>query len=297
MTSHPSARHLRDLPPRRIDLFTKSTVLFGGFFQLFGWIFFTIGSILSWIFIPASEVVYWFEFGKEWKETQGVVLTVEATNSAVNDQLVYRNFYAFELDGQRYTGKSFTRGQQYQGGENAPIRYNAKNPGESYMAGSSRATFPAFVLFVLIFPLIGLGFIVSSLIKNWKALRLLEIGDFTRGKLLEKTATNGSVGINGQHYPIYKYQFEFENGGRKYAAYCKTHQAWLVEDEEREIILFDRFNPDFNVVYDATPTMPGISPEGMLERAPIGKALNLLLPLLAIGLNLLFFLWQPSLMR
>ncbi len=297
MQSQPSSRHLRDLPPRQIDLFTKATVLVGGFFQMFGWIFFTMGSLFAWIFIPASEVVYWFEFGKEWKEVNGVVLTVEATNSAVNDQLVYRNFYFFELDGQRYTGKSFTRGQQYQGGENAPIRYNAKNPGESYMAGTSRATFPAFVLFVLIFPLVGLGFIISSILQNWKALKLLEIGDFTRGKLLDKTATNSTVKINGATYPIFKYQFEFENGGKKYTGKCKTHQGWLVEDEEREIILFDRFNPKFNVVYDATPNMPGISAEGMLERAPIGKGLSLLLPLLAIGLNLMFFLWQPKIIQ
>lgn len=297
MTSHPSSRHLRDLPPRQIDLFTKATVLFGGFLQMFGWIFFTMGSLFAWIFIPASEVVYWFEFGKEWKEINGIVLTVEATNSAVNDQLVYRNFYSFELGGQRYTGKSFTRGQLYQGGENAPIRYNAKNPAESYMAGTSRATFPSFVLFVLIFPLVGLGFIISSILQNWKALKLLEIGDFTRGKLLDKTATNSSVKINGSTYPVFKYQFEFENGGRKYAAKCKTYQGWLVEDEEREIILFDRFNPEYNVVYDATPSMPGISPEGMLERASLSKCLNLLLPLLAIGLNLMFFLWQPKIIQ
>lgn len=284
MPTKPSDRHLRDLPPRHLDLFTKIIILFGGFLQQFGWIFFTLGSLFAWIFIPLSDVMLWFEGKKDWKETVGQVMSAEPTNSSVNETTVYQYLHSFELENERFTGKSFTVGRQYNDGEEVTIRYNENDPSESYISSSRRAIFPAWVLFVLLFPLIGLAFIITSILKNIKVLKLLEIGAFTRGKLISKKATNTS--INKQ--TVFKYTFEFEFGGKKQEALCKTHQGWLVEDEEREIILYDRFNPAFNFVFDAMTNVPNISEEGMLERAPISKAVNLLLPILGIGLNILF---------
>lgn len=288
MQTNPGARQLRDLPPRSIGLYTKAIVLFGGFLQQFGWIFFTMGSLFSWIFIPMSDVKFWFEFGKEWKETPGKVVAVEPTNSAVNDEDVYQYLHSFELNGQRFTGKSYSVGQDYQGGQEVSIEYDAKNPTDSHVAGSRRAVFPAFVLFVLIFPIVGLGFIFFAIRQNLKAIKLLEIGEFTRGTLCAKESTNASVKINNTTYPVYKYSFDFEAGGRTHSAFCKTHQAWLVEDEEREIILFDKYNPDFNVVFDAAGNMPAITEDGMLATPGIGKAVYLLLPFIGIAMNLFF---------
>ncbi len=290
MNENPAARHLHDLPPRNIGLFTKATVLFGGFMQQFGWIFFCMGSLFSWIFIPMSDVKYWFEFGKEWKEVPGKVVSAEATNSAVNDESVYQYLHSFEVEGQRYRGKSFSVGQDFQGGQQVSIQYDAKNPSDSHVAGSRRSVFPAFVLFVLIFPLVGLAFIVPAIRQNLRAIKLLEIGEFARGKMATKESTSSSVKINNTTYPVYKYGFEFEAGGKSHTATCKTHQAWLVEDEEREIILFDQFNPDFNVVYDAAGNMPGITEQGMLASPGFGKVVYLLLPLLGIAINLFFLL-------
>ena len=297
MENKPASRRLRDLPPRRIHLFTKATILTGGFFQQFGWIFFTMGSLFSWIFIPASTVKFWFEFGKKWQETPGKIVASEQTNSSVNDVTVYSYLHSFELNGERYTGKSFTAGQQFQDGEEATIRYDANNPGDSYVAGTDRAVFPAFVLFVLIFPIVGLAFIIYSLLSNWKAVKLLEIGEFTRGKMTSKEDTNTVVTINDKSYRVFKYHFEFDAGGKAYDATCKTHQGWLVEDEEREIILYDRFNPDYNFVFDAVANVPAISEEGMLEAASPGKMLYLLLPLLGIGLNLYFLFHNPIVLQ
>jgi hypothetical protein len=293
METAPASRQLRELPPRSIGLLTRATILTGGFFQQFGWIFFVMGSLFSWIFIPVSTVRHWFEFGKDWKEIQGKVVVSEPTNSSVNDRMVYSYLYSFELDGQRYTGKSYGYGGNYSNGEEVTIRYNARNPSEGYIKGSKRAIFPAAVLFVLIFPMVGLAFIVSSVHSNWKAMRLLEIGEYIRAKLVNRESTNGSVTINNQTYPIYKYSFEFAAGGKTHQAVCKTHQAWLVENEEREIILYDRFNPEVNIVFDAYPNLPEISEEGMLKRPSIKKLLNLILPLIGIALNVLFFLANP----
>ena len=291
MPNDPSSRHLRDLPPRHINLFTKATVLFGGFAQQFGWIFFTMGSFFCWIFIPMSDAKFWFESKKDWQETSGKIVSVEPTNSYVNDTKVYQYFQSFEVNGERYTGKSYTVGQRFSSEQEVTVHYNANDPEKSYIKGSRRAEFPAFVLFVLLFPLIGLGFIITSFLKNIKAIKLLEIGEFTRGKLASKKATNTRV--NKQ--TVYKYTFEFEVGGRKQEATCKTHLCHLVEDEEKEIILYDRFNPEFNFVFDAMPNVPNITEAGMLASAPIWKVTNLLMPILGIGINVLFTWYKPNL--
>jgi hypothetical protein len=290
METSPHTRHLRDLPPRQVGLFAKAVILFSGFMQQFGWIFFVMGSLFAWIFIPASTVRYWFEGGKDWKEVPGKVVSAEPTNSAVNEETVYRYLHSFEVNGQRYTGKSFTAGQDFQGGEEVTIRYDAKAPGKaSYIQGSDRAVFPAFVLFILIFPFVGLVFIINSLRQNAKAIRLLEIGEFARGSMCSKEATNTTIKINNTTYPVFKYTFEFEAEGRTRNASCKTHQAWLVEDEQREIILYDKYNPDFNIVYDATANMPSINEQGTLEAVGIGKVVYLVLPLMGLAIHLLFW--------
>lgn len=289
MNENPAARQLRDLPPRNINLYTKAIVLFGGFMQQFGWIFFVMGSLFSWIFIPMSSVKYWFEFGKKWQTTPGKIVSAEPTNSSVNDQTVYQYLQSFEVNGQRYTGKSYSVGQDYRGGEQVTIEYDANNPSDSHVEGARRSAFPAFVLFVLIFPIVGLVFILVSIRQNLKAIKLLEIGEFTRGTLCSKEATNSSVKINNTTYPVYKYSFEFQAGGQAHSATCKTHQAWLVEDEEREIILYDKYNPSFSVVFDAGGNMPEITEQGMFATPGLGKAVNLILPFIGIAMNMYFF--------
>ncbi|MCC6727651.1 MAG: hypothetical protein IT258_24305 [Saprospiraceae bacterium] len=152
------------------------------------------------------------------------------------------------------------------------------------------------MLFVLIFPLIGLAFIIQGIRQNGKAIKLLEIGEFTRWAMCSKVATNSSVSINNQHYPVYIYCFDFEAGGRTHSATCKTHQAWLVEDEEREIILYDKYNPANCIVFDATANRPEISEQGMFASPGIGKIWLLALPLMGIGMNLYFFFFPWNLM-
>ncbi|MCC6727650.1 MAG: DUF3592 domain-containing protein [Saprospiraceae bacterium] len=133
MNENPSARHLRDLPPRQVGLYTKAVVLFGGFMQQFVWIFFVMGSLFSWISLPMSSVKYWSEFRKKWEKVPGKIISAEATNTAVNEELVYQYLQSFEVNGQRYTGKSFSVGQDFQAGQEVTIEYDAKNPTDSHV--------------------------------------------------------------------------------------------------------------------------------------------------------------------
>ena len=63
-----------------------------------------------------------------------------------------------------------------------------------------------------------------------------------------------------------------------------------MEDEETEIILFDRYQPTFNLVYDAVPNIPHINEEGHMEPMWGLKTSVLFLPVFTIVLNLVYFL-------
>ncbi len=176
MQTNPSSRHLREVPPRHIDIFTRITHLFGGTLQQMGWYFLLLGSVFSWIFVPASEAKYWFEYDVDWKETPGQVLTADPTNSSVNDTKVFRYLHSFQVDGQNFTGKSYTVGRRFVDGAAVTVRFDVSNPKNSYVVGTRRAVFDAWVLFVLIFPAIGLALVVAALLKNLRSLKLLETG-------------------------------------------------------------------------------------------------------------------------
>jgi hypothetical protein len=142
--------------------------------------------------------------------------------------------------------------------------------------------FSGWALFVSIFPLVGLIFILISVKNNLKFLDLLKIGEFTRGSLCTKEPTGGYIKINNTTYPIFKYEFEFEYKNKTHKATTQTHLAQLVEDEKKEIILFDRFNPDYNVVYDTMPNAPAIDAAGYMEVATWREAWVFLLPGISI---------------
>lgn len=277
------ARKLSPHTPRHIDLFTRAVILFGGVIQQFGWAFFAFGSIFAWIFLPMSEARYWLQSTRNWAETEGLIETREATNASVNRQTVYRYAHSFEYQGQRYLGSSFSAGERYAPGDVVRVRFNPARPERaSYVTGAGRAPFSGWVVFVLIFPLVGLAIAGASLPASLKSLRLLVHGIPARGQLVEKADTHSSITINNAHYPIYRYTFAFEVAGRTYQATCRTHEGARVEDESQEIILYDPMNPAFNAVLDATPNLPAITPLGEIAPAAPAKALTLLLPALAL---------------
>lgn len=275
-------RRLTDLPPRNIDWFTQATILFGGFMQQFGWLFFGFGMIFFWAFFWNSTARFWFtDFGR-WEETSGFIILSESTNASVNDRIVRKYIFQFETEGKKYTGKAFDTGGGFGMGDEVTVRYRPSNPKNAYIKGMRRAIFPAFTAFVLIFPLAGLAFIFFNFRQNLKFLDVLKIGEFTRGCVVSKKPTGSEIIINKVRYPVYKYEFEFSYKDKNYLATCQTHQTQFVEDEEREIILFDRFNPDYNIVYDAMPNAPAINEAGFLEPSPPKSAWVLLMPAFSI---------------
>ncbi len=288
----PGMRVVRDLPPRHISWFTKITFLFSDLASQTGWALMAIGSIIFWNTVVSSELKFWIQDKTiNWSEKAGVILFADSTGQLENRVPIWRYEHSFALAGNRYRGESYSVGKKFDEGQIAFIRYNPENPSTNVIIGLRRGMFSWRVFMLMFIPIIGLLLAFASFSHNLKVLRLIKIGEFTRGKLVSKEATKRSVKKNGLDQTIYRYGFEFEHDETKYLASCKTHRIDMVEDEESEIILYDKYNPSYNLVYDAVLNIPVIDQQGHIRQMEFSKSLFLFLPVFTLMVNLLFGLF------
>jgi len=257
-------RSFRERAPRSLNIFTKIQVLFGGFFFQFGSGFFWFGMIFTLIFVGQSELVYIFSFDGEWVETSATVEGSSNTFAEVNGAAQYEFLFSYEVEGEEFQGSCYGPFQSsLAGGNTVRIEYRSRNPARSRIVGMTTMVFPIWVMFVLLFPLIGFIFMVLGMRDNIKSLGLLLNGKFTRGKKLSSRATNTRI----NNRTVYAYEFGFEVNNKTYIAKCKTHLSEKVEDEELEKIIYDKKNPNHSIVYDAMGAAPEIDKFGKLQQA------------------------------
>lgn len=285
-----SERILRQSPPRSIDLVSRMVMLLGGIWTRFGLVFLVFSSIFVWIFVGNSTVKYLFQYTGNWSSTTGTVFSAEGTNMSEGNSTVYRHGYRYTVNGQSYTGTAYSTGIGYDDDQEVTIKYNPHHPDRSLLVGARRAPFGFVVALVLLFPLVGGIMLFFGLRQNIHFLQLLEVGIFTRGELKSKTVTGTK--INDQS--VYAFTFDFPVGSKTYQAVGKTHMVHLLEDEPKEIILYDPLRPERNIVYDAYPQAPDIDNQGYLvPRQPWELWPWLLVILLAIsvwfGLPIFFY--------
>ncbi len=284
-------RFLKELPPRQVNLVTQAIMLFGDMASQVGWLLFAAGSVFFWTIAVHSEARLLFEERQiDWVDKAGVVLAADTTNAIEDGLRVWKYRHSVSVEGQRHLGESYSVGKKFDNGQIVYIRYDAANPDHNFIIGLRRNEFSSKADWFLIIPVFGLLLLLLPLKRNLRFIRLLKIGDFTRGKLVNKYLTGESIRKGGTVMPEFRYSFEFEHDGIKYLANCRTHETNKVEDEETEIILFDRYKPHYNLVYDAVPNVPIINEEGHL--VPLGglKALVLFLPVFTIVLNLVYLI-------
>ncbi len=285
-------RNLRELPPRHLDWYTQAVLLLGDFVSQTGWGLLALGSVFFWTTAVNSEVKFWFQDKTvHWEDKEGVILKADSTNTFEDGMKVWRYLHSVAPgDGYRYRGTSYSVGKKFDAGQLAFIRYEVDDPRNNFAVGLRRSEHAWWVNLLLLLPVLGFALVLVPLRGNWRVLRLLKIGDFTRGQLFAKTPT-GQVERFGAHVlPVFRFEFRFEHGGAVFHATCRTPHPALVEDEDSESILYDRYKPSFNLVYDAVPNLPKITAAGRL--APMGweKVWVLFLPGFALAVNLVFIL-------
>jgi hypothetical protein len=267
-------------PPRHVPAGTKLHLLFGGFLNQFGWIFFGFGLIFVWTFTLEADLTGWLVFRGKLQTAPGVITTSTETNMSVNERPVYRYDYRFSHDGVDYTGRSYQTGGGIKDNRAVTVEFPAESPENSRIQGMRRGMIGLFGLMPVIFPVIGLCFMAGGIRKGVKAIRLLRYGELAGGQLVDKQRT----GVEINHQPEYKLTYAFTAAdGQSYQAVAKDHQPARLEDEAVEPLLYDSMKPTDAVLLDNLPGWPRV--DGMGQIVTQGRALPvlLLLPLATVA--------------
>lgn len=285
-----NTRVLREMPPRHLNWYTRLVVLFGDYTMQAGWFLLAFGSVFFWSTSIRSEAARWLEQqGTDWQRQPGVVLKADSVNVWEKGHHVWKYEYSFALAGKEYRGVSYSPEKKFDPQQIVYIHYDPANPDINYIIGLRRSPYPAYINLLLIIPLLGLLIVLLPLRQRLRFLHILRVGDFTRGRLISKSPTGKSIREGSRVMPQHKYLFQFEHDGVTYTASCTTHRGYLVEDEEAEIILYDHFKPQNNIVYDAVPNVPEIDLAGRMAPPPASKAWTVFLPVFTVTFNLFFF--------
>ena len=263
-------------PPRPVPFLLRAQVLFGGIFCFIGWVFFTSGMVFAVVFGSFADVTSWYHFRNPPATANGTLVEVTETGASENNNRIYAYRYSFRAEGADYEGVSYATGRRHEPGEQVVVEYVEGNPAVSRLRGMRRAEFGPWILFVLIFPLVGFIFILVSLRGGLKANRLLRNGKLAWGELVSKEPTNTRI----NNRVVYKLTFDFqpEEGGHAQAV-ARSHMPEKLQDEQRERLLYDPFRPEKAVLLDSLPASPAIDLTGNLQpRNPTFAALTLLLP-------------------
>jgi Protein of unknown function (DUF3592) len=272
--------------PRPVPLSLQIVNFFNGIAQI-GWAIFGFGMIFFWAFVTNADFSF-VNFRGPHETVTGKVTRVDDTGASVNHRRVQANHYEYSLDGNLFTGVSYSTGQSVSSGEAVEIEFDQDHPARSRIAGQGRAMFGPGVTFVSLFPLIGLAILVPATISGIRRNRLLREGLLATGTLKSKSRTN--VTVNNR--PLYELLFEFTaRDGRLHEAKARSTFTKRLEDEAQEPLLYDPNDPTRAYMLDEAPARPELEANGDLRGRPAAAVRSLILPTLMIvahGAVLLF---------
>ena len=236
---------------KQLSIFLKIKLLISGVLGIIGIAFFTIGMLFFVVFMQLINFDD-LKLAMGSEESEGVLISVEETNSTENDVTVYEYKYSFTPNhGKTYINKSYKAGRVTFLYKRVPIEYKASNPEISRIKGMDSGQFPVFVIFfILIFPLIGLIFLIISIKKGLKNIEILKYGKIAFGTFERMEPTNES--INNQ--TVYKFYFNFTTeDSNSYTATGKTHKVHKLQDEANEPLVYNPKNPNEAIMLDSLP--------------------------------------------
>lgn len=247
---------------RNIPFSTRIGILFGGAARQFGWAFFGFGMIFFWVFAMNADLSDYY-FDENTVETEGVAIRWQGTEASENEVPVYKNYFIFvDEEGVEHEGVSYATGHAVTSGEALTVEYPQGKPEYARIKGMRNSMFSSFVLFVVIFPLVGLIFILFGLRRSFRALRLLRNGEITEGELIAKERTN--ITVNKQ--PVYRMVFKYRDAqGNEYTRKERTHMPYSLQDQKREKLLYLRSKPSYSIMLDSLPGVVKIDEDGRVK--------------------------------
>ncbi|HUJ11374.1 MAG TPA: DUF3592 domain-containing protein [Verrucomicrobiae bacterium] len=278
------------LPPRDVPLTVRLQVLFGGFLNQFGWFFFGFGMLFVWLFLPHADLTSFYRFHGQLDHAAGTVTASQKAHFSEGGSKhhsgtpIYEHDYTFRVAGTAYRGASYATGYTYPPGTRVTIEYPRGNPSVSRIQFMRRTAFGPSTLIVLLFPLVGLGFLIPGLMLGWKGDRLLAHGKVAFGTFKSKEPTNTRV--NNQ--TVYKLTFDFTTDtGETCQAITRSYQTAQFEDDQQHEIVYDPLTPSYATLVDCLPGSPRIDERGVIQPARFGSTLPVtILPVLVIIANI-----------
>ena len=267
-------------PPRHVPLLVRVRVLFGGQLSQMGWFFFGFGMIFFWLFACHADLTSWTRFRGKLATAEGIVTDSRNTGATVGGSKgsrgtpVYENEFKFVVDDREYQGVSYATGRHLRIRQKVTVEYVPDKPQFARIRGMRADEFGPEVLFVTIFPLIGLCAVVFSLRRGVKACDLLAHGVQATGNLISKEATN--IEVNKR--TVYKFTFGFKTPDSAFHnAVSKTHLVERFENPTAEPLVYDPKNPERAVMLDNLPGAPHINEAGEIVVKSPWKAIALLI--------------------
>ncbi len=236
-------------PPRSVSFSARFLLLFGGGFLGGGtWFIACFGMIFCIVFHPMAltgfQDVWYRNFESAGKSS---VLRVETTSSTVNGSRVIRIVFR---DAQGNEHQCYSHAKRFQEGDAVDLlRYGDRLK----IADTRLSPLGALSLlfsFVVIFPAMGLGFVLPAFFLGLKSLQLLQHGTIGRGKLLDMIPTG--TRINNQYLIKFRYKFTADDG-EEYEATAKSLEEVRLSDDLLEPLLSDPRNPKRSILLDSFP--------------------------------------------
>lgn len=247
-----------------------------------GWFVAAFGATLSAVFVNSADLSQWrFSVGPI-EQVEAIVTRVEETSSSINDEKVFRYDYRFVMpEGDALIGSSYTvpsSGRSPQVGQTVTVEYLTASPQISRIAGMRRKPFGPEILFVLIFPIVGLGLAGYFWTRGRQSVALLARGREAQAALSSEEIT--SYRVNSQQ--LYRLTMLYEDeDGRVHEVKKLTANPQLYRGRADVPILYDPRRPTRVLLIE---DMPGIAVEQTTVRSNATAAawLSLLAPALFV---------------
>ncbi|MEM9390659.1 MAG: hypothetical protein AAGA02_09295 [Bacteroidota bacterium] len=135
-------------------------------------------------------------------------------------------------------------------GQEVDIEYNKDTPEINRIAGTTSSLGGSSTFFFTIPFLVGLIWLFINVKNGREKIRVISNGKIARGELESKEPTNSSV--NDQ--TVYRLTFSFQaENGQSYHVSAKTHKTHRLEDEHKEILIYDPMDPNKAYLADSLP--------------------------------------------
>lgn len=233
-------------PPRDIPLSTKLVVLFGGTFSWFGWFLAGFGMIFVILFASQADFSSWIYFRGALETSPAIVTASEETHASEGGGKhrrgtpIYEHHFKFSFGGAEYAGTSYCTGGGLRDNQHVTVEFPAGKPDLSRIQGMRRAMFGPFVIFVFIFPLIGLTLVAVTLRTGKKNIFLLANGESAQARNTGKEPTHTRV----NNRTVYKVWFEFtDRSGGLQKTSTRTSTPEKLEGRAFEPLFYDVNNP------------------------------------------------------